>query len=100
MNKIFYFGFAALMMLAVVGTAAAVDGATDTTTVNYGCQGQGPNFVDTDNDDVCDNFVDEDGDGINDNRANNGAGKGNGACDGTGPRNGGAGAGGQYRNNR
>ena len=85
MNKIFYFGFAALMMLAVVGTAAAVDG-------------QGPDFVDADNDAVCDNFVDANDDGKNDNRANNRAGNGDAPRDGTGHKHGGAG--GQHRNNQ
>ena len=96
MNKTFYFGFAALMMLAVVGTAAAVESTPDTTTVNYGCQGQGPNFVDADNDGACDNFVDADDDGKNDNRANNRAGNGDAPRDGTGFKHGGAG--GQHKN--
>ena len=97
MNKTIYYGFAVLLMLAVVGTAAAVDDASDVTTditTAYVCPGQGANFVDADNDGTCDNFVDSDGDGISDNCAGYGAGNcGNGPRDGTGYRNGGAGAG-------
>ena len=95
MNKTIYYGFAVLLMLAVVGTAAAVDDTTDAdVAVAYGCPGQGAGFVDADNDGACDNFVDEDGDGISDNCAGYGAGNcGNGPRDGTGYRNGGAGAG-------
>ena len=94
MNKTIYYGFAVLLMLAVVGTAAAVDDASNAEEVApvYGCQGQGTGFVDADGDGACDNLVDEDGDGINDNCAGYGAGNcGNGPRDGTGYRNGGTG---------
>ena len=92
MRKTIYYGFAVLLMLAVVGTAAAVDGDSADVAPVYACQGQGPNFVDADGDTVCDNFVDTDGDGINDDCAGYGAGNGgNGPRDGTGYRNGGAG---------
>ena len=93
MRKTIYYGFAVLMMLAVVGTAAAVDGDTSADVAPvYGCQGQGPNFADADGDGACDNFVDTDGDGINDNCGGYGAGNGgNGPRDGSGYRNGGAG---------
>ena len=95
MKKTIYYGFAVLLMLAVVGTAAAADDTSDVTTditTAYACQDQGPNFADGNGDGVCDNFVDEDGDGINDNCAGYGAGNGgNGPRDGTGYRNGGAG---------
>ena len=98
MNKSIYYGFAVLLMLAVIGTAAAVDDASnaaDTDAVAYGCAGQGAGFADADGDGVCDNFDDADGDGINDNCGSNGpgagSGTGNGACGGNGYRNGGAG---------
>ena len=95
MKKTIYCGFAVLLMLAVVGIAAAEDDASaaDIAPV-YACPGQGPNFADANGDSVCDNLVDENGDGINDNCGGYGAGYGgNGPRDGTGYRNGGAGAG-------
>ena len=93
MRKTIYYGFAVLLMLAVVGTAAAVDDASNAEdALAYGCQGQGPNFADADGDGACDNLVDEDGDGINDNCVGYGAGNGgNGPRNGEGFRNGGAG---------
>ncbi len=90
MKKTIYYGFAVLLMLAVVGTAAAVDDTSDIgadVATAYGCQGQGPNFADVDGNGVCDNFVDANGDGINDDRPRNGS--GNGLRDGTGCSNGG-----------
>ena len=82
MNKKIYYGFAVLLMLAVVGTAAAVEDTSADVATAYGCQGQGPNFADVDGNGVCDNFVDANGDGTNDNRPRNRA--GNGLRDGTG----------------
>ena len=90
MKKTIYYGFAVLLMLAVVGTAAAVDNTSDVATdvaTAYGCQGQGSNYADLDGNSVCDNFVDANGDGINDDRPRNG--EGNGLRDGTGCNNGG-----------
>ncbi|MBW6470092.1 MAG: hypothetical protein K0A90_02595 [Methanosarcinaceae archaeon] len=96
MKKTIYYGFAVLLMLVVVATAAAVDNASSADVAPaYGCQGQGAGFVDDDGDGACDNLVDEDGDGINDYCDSYGAGNcGNGPRDGTGYCNGGAGAGG------
>lgn len=91
MNKRIYYGFAMLLMLAVVGIAAAEDNASVADVV-YTCPGQGAYFVDEDGDGRCDNFVDTDGNGINDNCGGYGAGNcGNGPRDGNGYRNGGAG---------
>ncbi|HJH31282.1 MAG TPA: hypothetical protein C5S50_03655 [Methanosarcinaceae archaeon] len=87
MNKIYY-GLAALMILAIIGTAAAVgndSGETTTATPVYGCPGTG--FVDYNGDGNCDNFVDTDNDGINDNCGSiNGCGNGyrNSGCGGGG----------------
>ncbi|MGP8321111.1 MAG: hypothetical protein ACT6FE_02120 [Methanosarcinaceae archaeon] len=70
MKRTIYYGLAMLLVLATIGTVAA-----------------GPNYVDANNDGVCDLFVDEDGDGINDNCA--GDGTGDAPRDGTGCKNGG-----------
>ena len=95
MKKTIYYGFAVLLMLAVVGIAAAEDNASAADIAPmYACPEQGPNFADANGNNVCDNFVDSNGDGINDNCGGYGAGYGgNGPRDGTGYRNDGAGAG-------
>jgi hypothetical protein len=72
MRKILIAGVLAFALVATIGLVSAGYGSGD---------GDGPGFIDENDDGICDNFADEDGDGINDN------------CDGTG-----LGAHNRYRN--
>jgi hypothetical protein len=65
MRKEIYYGLSVFLILAAIGTAAAVNngsGAAATNIIGYGA-----GFVDVNGDGICDNLVDSDGDGINDN---------------------------------
>ncbi len=101
MRKKIYYGLSVILILAVIGTAAAYNNGSGAAVKNMG--GHGAAFVDADGDGICDNYVDDNGDGINDNRPMNrgahmgqGSGfvdaNGDGICDhkGSGRGNGGA----------
>ena len=82
-------GLLVLVLILIIGSTAALAAGTPRDNAPA-CQ-TGQNFLDEDEDGICDNrenkpgqsFVDEDGDGICDNRGN-GCGKGNGKGNGCG----------------
>jgi hypothetical protein len=66
MRKEIYYGLSVILVLAAIGTAAAIENGSGAAATNI--RGHGAGFVDVNGDGICDNLVDSDGDGINDNR--------------------------------
>jgi len=65
MRKEIYYGLSVILVLAAIGTAAAIDNGSGAAAANI--RGYGTGFIDANGDGICDNFVDSNGDGINDN---------------------------------
>jgi len=68
MRKEIYYGLSVILVLAAIGTAAAVDNGTGAAATNI--KGYGAGFVDANGDGICDNMGSGNGHGGARHRAN------------------------------